>query len=95
MVFNNRAASPGCGVMTRMAFLENAPVGNQSSALASTTSGNSESRQSFCVNGFIFPVISGAAKPGPIKMALVEAGNFSFGCQTLTITACNCDATAV
>ncbi len=94
VVFNSRAASPGCGVMTRMVFMENLPVGSQSSALASTTIGNSESHQSCCVNAFIFPAVPGAARPGPIKMALVELGNFNFGFQTLTITACNCDATA-
>jgi hypothetical protein len=93
-VFSKRAASPGCGVTTRMAsFGKFSRRHSQSSALASAIIGNGESRQSFRVNIFNFPAISGAASPGPIKIALVDSGNFIFGDQTLTITACNCDAT--
>ena len=94
VVFNNRAASPGCGVTTRIAVFGEACGGrSQSSALASTIIGSFESRHSCRVKVFISSAISGAANPGPIKIALADSGNFSSGFQILTITACNCSAT--
>ena len=64
--------------MTRMASLENFPGGSQSSALASTTSGKSESRQSFCVNGFHFSGNFRRGQAGADQNGAGRIGKFQF-----------------
>ena len=77
-----------------MAFLADGPIGSQSSALASTTTGKSESRQIRRVVRDMASARPGAARPGPIRTALTVSGSFKSGVHKFTITACNCAATA-
>ena len=79
VVFSSRAASPGCGVRTRMAFLADTPIGSQSSVLASTTIGKSESRHIRRVVCAMTSARPGAARPGPIRIALALSGSLKSG----------------
>src|SRR4051794_37856049 len=88
-----RAASPGCGVITRNMPSKFATGGNQSSALASATIGNSLCAHNFSNSFFNGSGKSIAANPGPNKIALHEFGKFFPLFHGCTIAACNCDAT--
>ena len=65
--------------MTRIRSLARVCGASQSSALASTTIGNSASRQSRRVMAFTSSGKSGAARPGPIKIALAASNSFISG----------------
>ena len=77
-----------------MAFFDDAPIGSQSSALASAITGKGESRQSRRVVKDMMLVSPGAASPGPTRTALTVSGSLKSGVHKFTITACNCAATA-
>ena len=77
-----------------MAFFADAPIGSQSSALASAITGKGESRQIRRVVKDMKSVRPGAASPGPIRTALAESGSLMSGAHKFTITDCNCAATA-
>ena len=90
---NIRAASPGCGVTTRISFLDS--VWRQASPVRLHLQSWAIADRATIVDVGVFnsSTDSGAAIPGPIKTALADSGNFVSGFQILTITARNCDAT--